>query len=440
MGVPNDGFPAARRELPAPAAPLGAVRAPRDPIIGQCPGLRRVLAAADKIAPTTMSVLVAGETGTGKEGLARRLHDASKRTGPFVVVNCASLPPELVESELFGHERGAFTGAVAPRKGLVLEASCGTLFLDEVGELPMDVQAKLLRLLQEKEVRPLGGQRVVKVDVRVVAATWRDLRARVAAGAFREDLFYRLATFELALPPLRERGDDVLLLSRHIVDGFARQPGIGRRTLARTAGAALRAHEWRGNVRELQTVLARAAVLGDGRVITGADIRAALPPAKSEEASVEERVLALVTSAGEVAVGQVMAALRVPRTTAWRALAALVGAGKIEAMGETRGRRYRWAARAPVAEAAPLDNPRTRQVLGIVTREGVVTRRRVVELLGVSESTAGRMLAVMAAAGTLAQKGSGRGLAYVFACRARRALPSAGDDGVAQNALPAGRA
>ena len=135
VGVPNDGVPAARRELPAPAAPLGAVRAPRDPIIGQCPGLRRVLAAADKIAPTTMSVLVAGETGTGKEGLARRLHDASKRTGPFVVVNCASLPPELVESELFGHERGAFTGAVAPRKGLVLEASCGTLFLDEVGEL-----------------------------------------------------------------------------------------------------------------------------------------------------------------------------------------------------------------------------------------------------------------------------------------------------------------
>lgn len=236
MGVPNDGSPAARRELPAPAAPLGAARAPRDPIIGQCPGLRRVLAAADKIAPTTMSVLVAGETGTGKEGLARRLHDASKRTGPFVVVNCASLPPELVESELFGHERGAFTGAVAPRKGLVLEASGGTLFLDEVGELPMDVQAKLLRLLQEKEVRPLGGQRVVKVDVRVVAATWRDLRARVVEGAFREDLFYRLATFELALPPLRERGDDVLLLARHIVDGFARQPGIGRRTLARTAG------------------------------------------------------------------------------------------------------------------------------------------------------------------------------------------------------------
>jgi transcriptional regulator with GAF, ATPase, and Fis domain len=412
VGVPNDGFPAARRELPAPAARFSSARAPSEAIIGQCPGLRRVLAAADKIAPTTMSVLVAGETGTGKEGLARRLHDASKRTGPFVVVNCASLPPELVESELFGHERGAFTGAVAPRKGLVLEASGGTLFLDEVGELPMDVQAKLLRLLQEKEVRPLGGQRVVKVDVRVVAATWRDLRARVVEGAFREDLFYRLATFELALPPLRERGDDVLLLARHIVDGFARQPGIGRRTLARTAGSALRAHEWRGNVRELQTVLARAAVLGDGRAITGADIRAALPAAKCEELSVEERVLALITSAGEVAVGQVMAALRVPRTSAWRALAALVEAGRIEAVGATRGRRYRLAAREAEAVPVAAEDPRWGQVLEIVRREGKVTRQRVVELLGVSESTAGRVLGEMAGGRALRLLGSGRGAAY----------------------------
>jgi DNA-binding NtrC family response regulator len=385
---------------------------PRDPIIGQCPGLRRVLAAADKIAPTAMSVLIAGETGTGKEGLARRLHDASKRTGPFVVVNCASLPPDLVESELFGHERGAFTGAVAPRKGLVLEASGGTLFLDEVGELPMDVQAKLLRLLQEKEVRPLGGQRVVKVDVRVVAATWRELRARVAEGAFREDLFYRLATFELALPPLRERGDDVLLLSRHIVDGFARQPGIGRRTLARTAGAALRAQEWRGNIRELQTVLARAAVLGDGRAITGADIRAAVPAAKSEGLSVEERVLALITSAGEIAVGQVMAALRAPRTTAWRALAALVEAGKIETVGETRGRRYRVAAVRAAASTSEAD-PRWAHVLTIAAREGGVTRQRVVEILGVSHSSAGRALAAIVAAGTVERVGGGRATLYV---------------------------
>lgn len=379
------------------------------PIIGQSPCLLRVLAAADRIAPTGMSVLVTGETGTGKEGLARRLHDASRRTGPFVVVNCASLPPDLVESELFGHERGAFTGAVAPRKGLVLEASGGTLFLDEVGELPMEVQAKLLRLLQEREVRPLGGQRVIKVDVRVVAATWRDLRVRVAEGAFREDLLYRLAVFELALPPLRERGDDVLLLARHVVDGFARQPGIDRRDLGRSAGAALRGHEWRGNVRELQAVLARAAVLGDGRTINGADIRSALPAAPVAATSVDERLLALLGSAGEVTMGQVMAALRVPRTTAWRAMAALVESGKVEAVGETKGRRYR-VAMAPAERCRP--DPRWEQVLGIARREGHVTRHRVIEVLGVPERTAGRALAKAAAAGHLHPSGSGRGVVY----------------------------
>ncbi|MFZ5480658.1 MAG: sigma 54-interacting transcriptional regulator [Myxococcota bacterium] len=405
--MPNDGSPAARRDLRALGAPLT-----REPIVGQSPALRRVLAAADRIAPTTMSVLVTGETGTGKEGLARRLHDASGRTGPFVVVNCASLPPDLVESELFGHERGAFTGAVGTRSGLVLEASGGTLFLDEVGELPMDVQAKLLRLLQEREVLPLGGQRAVKVDVRVVAATWRDLRARVAEGAFREDLLYRLATFELALPALRERGDDVLLLARHTVDGFVRQPGIGRRTLARTAGAALRAHEWRGNVRELQAVLARAAVLGDGRTITGADIRSALPQPKAGASSVEERVLALLESAGEVAVGQVMAALRVPRTTAWRAMAALVEAGKLEAVGETKGRRYRVARPRVAAAPAGAEDPRWAKVLEIARREGKVTRARVVEVLGVSESTAGRVLVEMFSAGAVGRTGSGRACTY----------------------------
>ena len=183
-------------------------------------------------------------------------------------------------------------------------------------------------------------------------------------------------------------------------------------------------------------MLARAAVLGGGRAITGADIRAALPAAKCEELSVEERVLALIKSAGEVAVGQVMAALRVPRTTAWRALAALVEAGRIEAVGATRGRRYRVAAVKVGAAPVGVEDPRWAQVLAIARREGKVTRQRVVEALGVSESTAGRLLAAMAQAGALAQKGSGRGLAYVLACRARRALPSAGDDRLAQKPLP----
>jgi transcriptional regulator with GAF, ATPase, and Fis domain len=412
------------------------VRAPGE-IIGQSPGLLRVLAATDRIAPTALSVLVTGETGTGKEGLARRLHDKSGRTGAFVVVNCASLPPELVESELFGHERGAFTGAVGAKRGLVLEADGGTLFLDEVGELPMEVQAKLLRLLQEREVRPLGGQRLIKVDVRVVAATWRDLRARIAEGAFREDLLYRLAVFELALPPLRERGDDVLLLARHVVEGFARQPGIGRRTLGRSAGAALRGHEWRGNVRELQAVLSRAAVLGDGRTINGADIRSALPAVAPAEGSVDERLLALVGSAGEVTMGQVMAALRVPRTTAWRAMAALVESGRVEAVGETKGRRYRVAG----AKAVLVDvEPRWEQVLAVARREGMVTRRRVVEVLGVPERTAGRLLAAMAMGGVLAQKGCGRALAYDLPSGAKVTGAPPPCRGLAQNPPPAGAA
>ena len=435
-----DGSGSRTRDPAPPRIPTprrrDSVRAPGE-IIGQSPVLLRVLDATDLFAPTELIVLVTGETGTGKEGLARRLHDKSGRTGAFVVVNCASLPPELVESELFGHERGAFTGAVGAKRGLVLEADGGTLFLDEVGELPMEVQAKLLRLLQEREVRPLGGQRLIKVDVRVVAATWRDLRARIAEGAFREDLLYRLAVFELALPPLRERGDDVLLLARHVVEGFARQPGIGRRTLGRSAGAALRGHEWRGNVRELQAVLSRAAVLGDGRTINGADIRSALPAVAPAEGSVDERLLALVGSAGEVTMGQVMAALRVPRTTAWRAMAALVESGRVEAVGETKGRRYRVAG----AKAVLVDvEPRWEQVLAVARREGMVTRRRVVEVLGVPERTAGRLLAAMAMGGVLAQKGCGRALAYDLPSGAKVTGAPPPCRGLAQNPPPAGAA
>lgn len=381
-------------------------------IKGNHPVMEKILNICQRVAATDSTVLIMGESGTGKELIARYIHAHSRRANqPFIAVNCGAIPPDLLESEMFGHERGAFTGAVGAKTGLVFEARGGTLFLDEVGELPMDVQAKLLRLLQEKEVRPLGSQRVVKVDVRVVAATWRDLRARVADGAFREDLLYRLAVFELALPPLRERGDDVVLLAQHVVDGFARQPGIGRRALGRSAGAALRGHEWRGNVRELQAVLARAAVLGDGRTISGADIRAALPE-KAPAASIEERLTALIASAGEVTMGHVMAALRVPRTTAWRAMAALVEAGHVEAVGETKGRRYRVVSVKGTMNAV---DPRWEQVFALARREGTVSRRRVMEVLGVPERTAGRLLGAMASSGALRVDGLGRRARYILA-------------------------
>ena len=376
-----------------------------NPFVGRSPGLRRVIAHAERVAATTQSVLVTGETGTGKEVMARFLHDRSGRAGPFVAVNCASLPKDLVESELFGHEKGSFTGAVGDKRGLIREAHGGTLFLDEVGEMPLDVQVKLLRVLQERRVRPVGGRREEPVDVRVIGATLRDLKAEVAAGRFREDLWYRIGTFELALPPLRERGDDVVLLARSFAEGFAREPGVGARTLGRSAVSALRGHAWPGNVRELRLMLLRAALVGDDQGITGADLRKVLDVPRLE-GSLEERLVAMLTSAGSASMGQITAALKVPRTTAWRALSSLAAAGTIVADGPGKGRRYRLA---DGAEAAG----RSEDVLALARREGRVTRQRVVAELGLTERTATRLLASLVEQGQLAATGRGRGAGYV---------------------------
>ncbi len=227
---------------------------------------RAVMALAARVAPTGATVLIGGPSGAGKEVLAREIHRLSARAaGPFVAINCAALPETMLEALLFGHERGAFTGASGAAPGLVRAADGGTLFLDEVAELPLPLQAKLLRVLQEREVLPLGAVRPVHVDVRVVAATNRDLEQAVAAGRFREDLYWRLAVFPLHLPPLADRPDDILPLARHLL---ARAAGEGRAAaLAPCAAAALLAHRWPGNVRELANVLERAAILaGDGPV------------------------------------------------------------------------------------------------------------------------------------------------------------------------------
>jgi two-component system nitrogen regulation response regulator GlnG len=229
-------------------------------IIGEDPALRSVLLRATRVAPTTMPVLVTGESGTGKELLARALHELGPSpTGPFVAVNCGALPRELAESELFGHERGAFTGAAARRSGWFEEASGGTLVLDEIGELPLELQPKLLRVLETGRLRRVGGAGEAAVRVRVVAMTLRDLEREVARRAFREDLYYRLAGFHLALPPLRERRDDVPLLALHFLREL--EPELGPRRLDAGALAALRAARWAGNVRELRNVVRRAAVL-----------------------------------------------------------------------------------------------------------------------------------------------------------------------------------
>jgi PAS domain S-box-containing protein len=230
-------------------------------IIGRSEKLMAVLAELRQVAQADTTVLILGETGTGKELVARAIHDTSRRRDkPLVRVNCAAIPATLIESEFFGHERGAFTGATTKRDGRFTIADGGTIFLDEVGEIPLDVQGKLLRVLQEGEFEPVGSSRTRKVDVRVVAATNRDLGKTVREGRFREDLFYRLSVFPLTLPPLRERGDDVLLLAEEFARQFAARAGRQLAPLGVEAAARLRGYSWPGNVRELQNVIERAVI------------------------------------------------------------------------------------------------------------------------------------------------------------------------------------
>ncbi|HNQ03215.1 MAG TPA: sigma-54 dependent transcriptional regulator [Thiobacillaceae bacterium] len=237
-----------------------------DSIVGADTGLREVMEAVARVAPADTPVLILGETGTGKEVVARALHTHSRRThGPFLRVNCGAIPPELIDSELFGHERGSFTGAVGSRKGWFERADGGTLFLDEVGELPPAAQVRLLRVLQDGSFQRVGGGHSLSVDVRLVAATNRDLRAAVAAGEFREDLWFRIAVFPIPLPPLRARAGDIPALAAHFSLRAAERLGLPPRMPDAADLGLLTAYPWPGNVRELASVIERAAILGNGQ-------------------------------------------------------------------------------------------------------------------------------------------------------------------------------
>jgi len=257
------------------------------PIVAASPPMIDLLEILERAAEYKATVLLTGESGTGKEVLARAIHAQSgRRNQAFVAVNCAAIPEALLESELFGHARGAFTGADRARRGLFVEADGGTLFLDEIGELPPPLQAKLLRVLQEEEVMPIGESKPRRIDVRVIAATSRDLERDVASGRFREDLFYRLDVFRVRVPPLRERRDDVPLLVDHFIARFRETLGKPVRTIADEALDRLVAHAWPGNVRELENVLERAMILADTDRITLADLPEAIaaPRRKAEAA------------------------------------------------------------------------------------------------------------------------------------------------------------
>ncbi len=255
-------------------------------ILGQSGGIEKLRELIGRAAPADVPILVLGENGTGKELVARAVHAASgRREGPFVPMNCAAVPAELIESELFGHEKGAFTGAAAQRRGLFEQADGGTLFLDEIGDMPAAMQAKLLRVLQDGRFTRVGGASVLQADVRVISATNRDVDALVAEGRFREDLLYRINTLSLRTPPLRERREDVDRLVAHFADAAARRNRWRARRFSDEALTLLRQQPWRGNVRELRNVVERILILAEGDPIGAEDVRTALPPATKPAAA-----------------------------------------------------------------------------------------------------------------------------------------------------------
>ena len=302
-------------------------------LIGTSPPMVALRHTVDKVAPSVATALVSGESGTGKELVARALHYASERaSGPFVPVNCGALVESLLESELFGHVRGAFTGADSNKRGLFVAADGGTLFLDEIGELPLELQPKLLRALQDGEIKPVGGTEATRVDVRVVAATNRDLRQLIADGRFREDLYYRLAVITIDVPPLRARKGDIAALARHFADGAAIRARRGRVALSAAAVAWLEAQPWQGNVRELENAIERAVVLASGDLLDEADVRPRGAPAATPTLTawsddhvptLDELERAHILRVLELCEGQktkAAALLGINRTTLWKKL------------------------------------------------------------------------------------------------------------------------
>jgi transcriptional regulator with GAF, ATPase, and Fis domain len=296
-----------------------------DRIIGRAPALCEALARAAKVAATETTVLLTGESGTGKELVARALHHASPRAdGPFVAVNCAALPETLVDSELFGHERGAFTGADKQKPGRFETAAGGTLLLDEIADLSLPVQAKLLRVLQEHEFQRVGGTATLRADIRLITATNQDLAQAVASGKFRQDLFYRLNVFSVHLPPLRERGDDILLLAQHFVREMGPRIGRGECGLSRDARSFLLTHRWPGNIRELANAVERALIVSEGGLLT-ADHFGIAPPAPAPDTGAADRPAdpAASESLTEVEKHTILAALERAKGNKAKAAAAL---------------------------------------------------------------------------------------------------------------------
>ena len=376
-------------------------------IIGSSKIIRVTLAKAKKATQTLRPVLITGESGTGKELFARFIHDNSPRAGgKYVAVNCAAIPSELMESELFGYKKGAFSGAASDQEGLFVQADGGTLFLDEIGDMPIQLQAKILRVLQEGEVRPLGAKEVKKVDVRIVAATHRDLREMVEQGKFREDLMFRLRGHTIHLPPLRDRERDVIALARTILRS---QPEFAKKELGRDAREMLLAHSWRGNVRDLQNVVLAAAMDAPRRIgashlcshLADEEATAAFVPVLS----VADRILAELVDGRPVTLAQFHDRLLVPKGTLHRHLNHLVEQGKIHRMADDGSVSYVTA----VSNSAPEQvlPERQTQALLLAKESGRITRQQFADAVSISIRTAGRELANMVNQGLLFPDGRG---------------------------------
>jgi len=408
-----------------------ATRRPKHGIVGDSPAVRRQIRLARRYASTPAPVLIRGERGTGKELFARLVHDTSGRDGEYVTLNCSTLPQELAEAELFGHTRGAFTGAGEARPGVFGAADGGTLLLDEVGDLSLQAQAKILRVLQEGMVRRVGEAREVPVDVRVVAATWRDLGEMVRDGEFREDLYDRLAWCHLDLPPLRNRGRDVIQLGRHYLAHGRELRGM-RRGLSRDAQRVLLEHRWPGNVRELQRTLFRAVVEGKGRRVTAASLLAVMNPAflpAATEATApwrlsREHLLHLLGELGEAGMAELEQAADTSRSHLKRRLSRLVERGDVVRSGRGPATRYR-AAQPTKMAADPGWDARWLVARDLALAEGRITRGLLAVELGVSERTASRVLAAMVDGGVLVPDGN-RGKARGYLLTVSFAVPNSG--------------
>jgi DNA-binding NtrC family response regulator len=298
------------------ARPEEPVRHGRFRLVGESPAIHQVYGVIEKVADTPSTVLITGESGTGKELIARALHEySSRREGPFIKINCAAIPKTLMESELFGYEKGAFTGAVGAKPGRFELAHGGTLFLDEIGEIPVEMQVKLLRVLQESEFERVGGIKTIKVDVRLVAATNRDLHAEVAAAAFREDLYYRLNVVPIHLPPLRERREDIPLLVGHFIGKFNERLRKQITGIDPDAVFRLTAYHWPGNIRELENVVERTMLFCEGPTIKASDLPGELmgvsaPPPEERRQTPPHGVPVLAPAGTTPAVGEVVSSLK----------------------------------------------------------------------------------------------------------------------------------